>query len=289
LDASGDVSVVIVLYKTPEVLAECLRSFEEHRPRRVGEVIVIDNGADGEAPSPQAAFPWIVYEANDVNRHFRAGVNQGVRLARLPYVFILNPDAYLTDADSIAKLTEVLDGEPQVGFVGPKMRGDDGNLAPQGERVAGLAYLVALKGYLNALWPGNPIARRHARAGLSRDESGPADTLSAAALLFRREQFLAIGGFDERAKMYWEEHELARKMRRLGLRGHYRADAFLFHHWRKGGTEGVASRDAQRYFDQAMRLYYRTFYGRAGALLFDALDRLAQLAKSAEHHATERT
>jgi N-acetylglucosaminyl-diphospho-decaprenol L-rhamnosyltransferase len=269
------------MYKTPAVLEECLRSFERHRPRRVGEVIVIDNSVDVEGASPQDVFPWIDYELNAENVHFRGGVNQGVRRARLPYVLILNPDTYLTDSDAIATLAETLDADPSVGFVAPKLRGDDGKLAPQGERIAGLAYLFALKGYLNAVWPANPLARRHARAGLSRERSGPADTVSAAALLCRRDEFLAVGGFDERARMYWEEHELARKLRRLGLHGYYRADAFLFHHWRKGGTEHATSTDAQRYFEEAMRLYYRTFYGRLGSLLYGSLDRVQRLVRAA--------
>ena len=140
-------------------------------------------------------------------------MNQGVRRASLPYVFVLNPDTYLTDSDSIAKLAETLDRDPSIGFVAPKLRGDDGNLAPQGERVAGLAYLLGVKTYANAAWPGNPIARRHSRVGLSRELPGPADTVSAAAVLVRRDEFLAVGGFDERARMYWEEHELAREAR----------------------------------------------------------------------------
>jgi GT2 family glycosyltransferase len=266
---------VIVLYRTPDVLAECLTSFERHRPRRVGEVIVVDNSVDVDAPP----FPWIDYVANAENVHFRAGVNQGVRRARLPYVLILNPDTYLTDSDAIAQLAETLDADPSVGFVAPMLRGDDGLLAPQGERVAGLAYLVALKSYLTTLWPGNPIARRHARPELSRDHSGPIETAAAAALLCRRDEFLAVGGFDERARMYWEEHELARKFQRLGLHGYYRADAFMFHHWRKGGTEKANSADTQRYFEESMRLYYRMFYGRAGGVLFDALDGFQRLAR----------
>jgi GT2 family glycosyltransferase len=241
--------------------------------------VVVDNSVDVEGEPPTASFPWIDYEPNEENRHFRGGVNQGVGSARLPYVLLLNPDTYLTDSDSIAKLAETLDAGPAVGFVAPKLRGDDGLLAPQGERLAGLAYLFALKAYVNALWPGNPISRRHSREGASRDVSGPVDTASAAAVLCRREQFLAVGGFDERAQMYWEEQELARKLQRLGLHGYYRADAFVFHRWRKGGTEHASSADAQRYFDEAMRLYYRTFYGRAGGLLFDALDRLQHLVR----------
>src|SRR5207247_3468598 len=94
----------------------------------------------------------------------------------------------------------------------------------------------------------------HAFPTRRSSDLGPAETLSAAALLCRREQFLAIGGFDERAKMYWEEHELARKMRRLGLRGHYRADAFLFHHWRKGGRSEEHTSELQSRVDLVCRL-----------------------------------
>ncbi len=244
--------------------------------------MVVDNGADD---SGAPAFPWIVYERNAENVHFRGGVNQGVRRASLPYVFVLNPDTYLTDSDSIAKLAETLDGDPSIGFVAPKLRGDDGKLAPQGERVAGLAYLLAVKTYANAAWPGNPIARRHSRTGTSRELSGPADTVSAAAVLVRRDEFLAVGGFDERARMYWEEHELARKLGRLGLRGWYRADAFLFHHWRKGGTQEVPSAYAESCFEEAMRLYYGMFYGRFGGLAFDALDGVQRVMRGARRRA----
>ena len=94
------------------MLAECLRSFEEQRPSRVGEVVVVDNSVEVEGQPPSAEFPWIDYELNDENRHFRGGVNQGVRSARLHYVLLLNPDTYLTDSDSIAKLAETLDGDP---------------------------------------------------------------------------------------------------------------------------------------------------------------------------------
>lgn len=248
----------------------------------MGEVVVVDNSADGsDAPSS----PWIAYERNAENVHFRGGVNQGVRRASLPYVFVLNPDTYVTDSESIAKLAETLDHDPSIGFVAPKLRGDDGNLAPQGERVAGLAYLLGVKTYANAAWPGNPIARRHSRARLSRELSGPADTVSAAAVLVRRDEFLAVGGFDERALMYWEEHELAKKLGRLGLHGWYRADAFLFHHWRKGGTEQVASADAERCFQEAMRLYYRMFYGRFGGFAFDVLDAVQRVIRAARRGA----
>lgn len=278
LDPDGDISVAITTYKTYEVVQECLRSFEHHRPRRVAEVIVVDNSADDETPRAGDEFPWIHYVRNDANVHFRRAVNQGARLARHPYLLILNPDTYLTDAESIAKLAEVLDRDPAVALVGPKIRGDDGRLAPQGERLPGLLYLLAHRLYLNALWPANPIMRRQRRAGASRDVSGPVDAVAAAALLVRTDEFAQVGMFDERATIYWEEQEIALKFRRRGQHAYYRADAFVYHRWRKGGGEHDDDAVTTRYFEDGMRLYYEHAYGVSGRLLFDGLSRLSVLA-----------
>lgn len=277
LDPNGDVSVTVTTYKNYDVVQECLRSFETHRPRRVKEVIVVDNSADAETPRADAEFAWIHYVRNEANVHFRRAVNQGARLATARYLFILNPDTYLTDSESIAKLAAVLDRDPKVALVGPKIRGDDGLLAPQGERLPGIGYLLAHRLYLNALWPDNPINRRQIRAGESREVSGPVDTLAAAALLVRTDEFRAVGMLDERATIYWEEQELARKFRRRGQRAYYCAEAFVYHRWRKGGGEHDSDETTKRYFDEGMRLYYEQTYGAAGRILFDGVSRLGAL------------
>ena len=272
LDADGDVSAVVVAYRTPDILRECLASVEGYRPRRLREVVVVDNSERPDEPQLDAELPWVRYVRNERNAFFRRAVNQGVELATSPYVLLLNPDTYFTDADTVAKLAEVLDARPEIGLVGPKMRGDDGLLAPQGERLAGLAALAGQKTYVHALWPRNPIARRARREGVSREQSADVETLSAACLLFRRADFLAVGGLDDtEARMYWEEHELARKLRRRGLGAHYRADAFVFHRWRQGGTAEGDPAQLASLFEEAMRAYYRRFYGRAGAVAYDAL------------------
>jgi GT2 family glycosyltransferase len=278
LDRDGDVSVNVTTYKNYDVVQECLRSFETHRPERVAEVIVVDNSADDDTPRADAEFPWIRYVRNDANVHFRRAVNQGARMARHPYMLILNPDTYLTDSDSVAKLAEVLDRDPSIGMAGPKIRGDDGLLAPQGERLPGWLYLIGHRTYLNALWPGNPIVRRQTRAGASRETGGKVDTLAAAAVLVRTEEFLGVGGYDERATIYWEEQELSRKYRRLGLGAYYEADAFVYHRWRKGGGEHDSSDTTTRYFEEGMRLYYELSYGRAGTAIYDSLGLFAAAA-----------
>lgn len=286
LDPNGDISVVIVTYRSPEVLTECLASFEEHSPKRVAEVIVIDNGATPDEEPANAGFPWIEYVRNETDVHFRKGANQGARLARCTYLLLFNPDAYVTDSDSLALMAAVLDRDPRVGMVGPKTRGDDGLLAPQGERIAGIGFLMGDKLYLNALWPSNPLRRRHARPNVSREVSGPVETIAGSALLCRRGEFLAVGGFDERVTVYWEEHELARNFRRRGLHAYYLADAFVFHHWRKGGSELDPPEESRRHWHESMRFYYAQFYGPPGRMLFDALTVVQRAIRAAARIAT---
>lgn len=255
LDPAGDVSVAIVHFRTPDVLAECLRSFEEHRPRRVAQVIVVDNSASDVQHDVASQFPWVDYIPNLENVHYRRANNQAARLASYRYVLFLNPDTLLVDGDSIARLADVLDARADVGMVGPMLRGDDGLLAPQGQHLAALRDLVI-----------------H-RAGGGADPRDPAlhvagrvETLTAAALLCRRDEFLAVGGFDERAHMYWEEAELARKFARAGQDAYYLPDAFLRHRWRKGGSELNAN--VEQYFEEARQLYYRQFFGLRGRLAY---------------------
>jgi GT2 family glycosyltransferase len=279
LDDQGDVSVVIVAYRTPEALDECLSSFEQHRPRRVGEVIVVDNSAQPNGEPPTRRFPWIRYERNATNVHFRRGINQGARLASLPYLMLLNPDTRLLDGEAIAQLADVLDERTDVGLVGPRLPGADGRDAPQGEPRAGVGYLLLHKLYVQSFWPGNPLSRRlthHADAG------GIVDTVNGSAVICRRDDFLAVGGLDERATAYWEEQELARKVSSAGLSAFYLPDAALYHAWRQGGTDLHPESVSQSYFEQSMRLYYEQFYGGPGRVLFDvltAVQRAVRLAR----------
>jgi N-acetylglucosaminyl-diphospho-decaprenol L-rhamnosyltransferase len=277
LDPSGDVSVVIVLYRTPEVIRTCLESFETYRPKRVGEVVVIDNSADGSSADLAERFSWVDYVENDENRHFRGACNQGAARARLHYLLFLNPDTYLVDDQAVRKLADVLDADARVGMVGPMLKGDDGGLAPQGESVAGLRHLFADRSGLSALWPRNPLGRRKPPPAAARHEAGYVDTVTAAALLCRRAEFLKVGGFDERVRMYWEEHELARKLAQHGLRGYYNPDAFIYHSWRKGGSEHEPSVAA--YFEQAAANYYSSHFGLRGKALYRTLAVVRRTAK----------
>jgi GT2 family glycosyltransferase len=270
LDPNGDVSVGIVLYRTPEMIRECLASFEAHRPSRVAEVIVIDNSADGSSSGLSETFPWVDHVENKENVHFRSGCNQAAARAQHPYLLFLNPDTYLEGPDAIAKLAEVLDADRTVGIVGPMLRGDDGKLAPQGAPVAGIHHLLLDATRLRRLIP--RVLQRQ-----TRQQAGYVPTVTAAALLCRLEDFLAVGGFDERSRMYWEEHEIARKFAARGLRAYYQPDAFIFHRWRKGGS--ALDPEVAAYFEEASRNYYASSFGLRGRIAYGGVELARRIAR----------
>lgn len=268
LDPAGDVSVAIVHFRTPEVLADCLHSFDEHQPRRVGEVLVIDNSASERKLDLLAQFPWAKYIPNRANLHYRRANNQAAALATKRYLLFLNPDTVLVDGEAVALLANVLDNHADIGLVGPMLRGDDGLLAPQGERFPGLSDLIVHRKATGAD-PHDSTLHLAARV----------DTLTAAALLCRRAEFLALGGFDERASMYWEEAELARKYSLDGKVAFYLPDAFMRHRWRQGGSE--FNTKLADYFEESRRLYYQQFFGVRGRVAYRGVALARSLARRA--------
>ncbi len=141
--------------------------------------------------------------ANHENRGFAAAVNQGVAATDAEFVLILNPDVkLLTSVDALVeaseryglaagKLTD-LNGRAQTGFTLRRFP-------------TATALIFELFG-INRLWPSNPVNRR---LSLSRsvdlDQPGSVEQPAGAFLMFRRDVWERLGGFDERFHPIWFE------------------------------------------------------------------------------------
>jgi GT2 family glycosyltransferase len=104
---NGIVSVIIVTWNSAPFLRRCLAALAAQTYREV-ELIHIDNAsADDSLAIVRECAPEARQIVNDTNRGFSAAVNQGVRVARGAFVFLLNPDAFL-ESDYLAKLAAAL-------------------------------------------------------------------------------------------------------------------------------------------------------------------------------------
>ena len=216
--ATPEVSVIICAYGQTEATLACLRSIARHALRRAIEVIVIDDAfPDRAAVAPLGEVGGIILHRNPANMGFLRSCNEAARLARGRFLLLLNNDTELLPG-AIDALADQLDDHPEIGLVGAQLRFPDGRLQEAG----------------GILW--NDASGWNFGRG---DDPGlpqycyprEVDFCSGAALMLGRDLFEQLGGFDVHfAPAYYEDVDLAFRVRQSGLRVVYEPRAMVVHH-----------------------------------------------------------
>ena len=222
------VSIVIVTYGTGPIVLDALDAVARHTTVR-HEVIVVDNPtADGRtrtAESLAGREEVRLIEAEE-NLGFSGGNNLGAREAFGDFVCFLNPDVIVSDG-WLAPLLAALD-DPIVGISAPVLVDPGGSLQEAGQLLYDDGCTAAVGG--PEVTPGE-----WAQA-FTRD----VDYASAACWVVRRDDFLALGGFDERYRpAYFEDVDYALRVEQAGQRTRLVASIPVVHHHGQGATVDV--------------------------------------------------
>jgi N-acetylglucosaminyl-diphospho-decaprenol L-rhamnosyltransferase len=202
------VTVVIVSYKSVATIGAALGALRDAQLAGLARVIVVDNASDdGTADYISRSFPSVEVVRNADNVGFGRGCNQGIALAKTPYILLLNPDAAI-DAKSITVLTDFLDRNPRVGICGPSVIDASGALQPAG----GLP--KPWKVFLNPLF--SKLANRGIRLVAPGEAPRATDSICGSIMLLRKEMIDGIGIFDPRFFLYFEETDLCLRAGKAG-------------------------------------------------------------------------
>ena len=211
-------SVVIPSFNGRDLLATCLASIARHRPASVAlEVIVADDAStDGTAAWLAAAHPWVQVVRLERNGGFCAAANAGIAAARGAVIQLLNNDTEVQPGWIEAGLAAFAD--PAVGSVAPLVlvRSD-----PERVDSAGDQYAVV----------GWPSKRGHGQA-TSRWISAPAGRVfgaSGSSAFYRGEALRRVGGYDPSFGSYYEDVDLAFRLRWAGYDCVYAPDCRIWH------------------------------------------------------------
>ena len=195
-----ETTVYIPTLRAGERLAQTLESLERQEPRP--RVVVVDNSTEGLGEElVRSRFPWVQSVAFGVNLGFGAALNRAVREVPGDPIVFFNDDVS-AEPGFIAGLTGAL--EPGVGMVAGVLlsEADPGRIDSAG--VVADRTLLGFD-YLN----GEPVEA----LGSAGDPLGP----TGGAALYRRSAFEQVGGFDEGIFLYYEDLDLALRMRLAGF------------------------------------------------------------------------
>jgi len=221
---SIDISIVIVNYNVKDLVLACLKSiYAFTNPALRLEIFVVDNDSkDGSKTAIPEAFPHIHFLDNHFNAGFPAANNQAFKLAQGRYIFMLNPDTEVKD-DSIGKLYQYLETHAQVAMCSPKLLNSDLSFQQSVWRFPTLTSIFLEMHYLHAL-NGKKDYRDQ-----NFQESFSAESVSGAAIFFRRELLESVGYLDE--KMFWiEDIDFCYRAVKAGNTLMYLPEATVVHH-----------------------------------------------------------
>jgi O-antigen biosynthesis protein len=241
---SPRISIVIPVYGQHQTTFACLKSIAVHKPRDAFEVIVMDDASPEPAALALQAVEGITIVRNATNLGFIGNVNAGIENAHGEFVLMLNNDTVLT-AGAIDALIDTFAAHKNVGMVGAKLLNRDGSLQEAGG--------IIWRDGSGWNWGRNERAD-DPRFCFVRD----ADYCSGAALMIQRSLLLELGGFDTYyTPAYYEDTDLAFRIRARGLRVIYQPAAEIFHlegvsHGRdeKSGVKAYQAINAKKFYDR---------------------------------------
>jgi hypothetical protein len=211
------VSVILVNFRGTDDTIEAIRTLGRlDWPADQLEIVVVENASgDDSADRIRAAAPHVVLVESRQNLGFAGGCNLGVNASSGGVVAFLNNDAK-PDADWVRAAMHRFAASPNIGAVASRVLDWDGNLVD----FIGSAMTWFGQGY-------KPLTAEPVPSEPDRVH----DVLfgTGAAMFVRREVYDALGGFDERYFMFFEDVDFGWRLNLRGWRYVYEPASLAYH------------------------------------------------------------
>ncbi|KAF0162137.1 MAG: glycosyl transferase family 2 [Rhodocyclaceae bacterium] len=277
---SASTWIVIVNYRTADLVVDCLRSLSTQVGDLGGGRVIVADNASGDASTERLAAEiaaggwsaWAEVHAQPRNGGFAYGNNAGIRAAMAAthapdYVLLLNPDT-VARPGAVRALVDFMEAHPDVGIAGSLLENAAGGVDCSAHRIPsplGELNGAARLGLLSRL------LHRHAVSPPRRDEAHECDWVSGASMIVRRQVLEQIGPMDEGYFLYFEEVDFCCRARAAGWSVWYVPESRVLH--LEGASTGirVAAKRRAAYWYDSRRRFFVTHHGVGGLLLADLL------------------
>jgi hypothetical protein len=224
-----DVSVIIVNWNTRDILRNCLLSIYEQTNEIDFEVIVVDNAStDGSVEMVKRDFPHSSLIENVGNRGFAAANNQGLKIAKGPYILLLNSDTVVLDG-AIQKTVAFAKQHPEAAVIGCKVLNPDRSLQPTCFMFPSLLNMFLSSTYMYKLFPKSKFFGREQMTWWNRNDVREVDVVTGCFMLVKKKAIEQVGMMDEQFFMYAEETDWCYRLKKAGWKLLFTPDAQIIH------------------------------------------------------------
>jgi GT2 family glycosyltransferase len=213
------VSISVVSHGQAGLIKNLLADIAEHVQTPIEVILTLNLPEVLPFDPARSGFPLRVLE-NPAPKGFAANQNAAFRMSRGGFFCVLNPDIRI-DRDPFPDLLKCLQ-EPGAGLAAPLIKNPAGAVEDSARRFP-TPLSILQKALLRRTEVDYPIG----------EESIHPDWVAGMFMVFPREVFAGLGGFDERYFLYYEDVDLCARLMLAGKRVVLCTSAFAVHDARR--------------------------------------------------------
>lgn len=251
-----DLSIIILNYKTKELVEKNVSSIEHSCLNIAHEIIIIDNcSPDNSYEVLSRKYPGYTVRKTQKNVGFAAGMNIGIRQAKGRYILIANPDIQF-GPKIIESMVEYMDEHREIGLLGPKLLNPDGTIQWSCLHFPSFFTPIFRRTVLGHF----SFAKKHIASYLMKDHDHktiqPVDWMIGACMMARKKAINSVGLFDEKYFLYIEDTDWCRRFWKKGYHVvYYPREVVIHNHPRLSAKR----RGLRSLFDYPTRLHLKSW------------------------------
>ncbi len=208
------------------------------------EIIISDNSCKEEQKKileELKGIPNVKLIFIDHNNGYIRNYHELVNASKGEYLFIVNPDIQIKHADTLQKLVDYLEKNPEVGILGPKQINEpSGEVAMTVRAFPNIFLQVARRTYLRNLPILKNLVAHDEMRHLDYTKTQEVDWLQSSFVLLTRKWWDTLGGFDKTYFIFMSDPEICFQTWKHGKKVIYYPEVVVYADGKRCSQGGIS-------------------------------------------------
>ena len=220
------ISIIIVNYNSDNYLNKCIESINNSNIDCLNiEIVIVNNNSYKTMLNQKYSNLNLKIIENSKNLGYSKAINIGINESSFQIIIAMNPDV-VVENDTILNMYNYFNSNNSIGVLGCKVLNLDKSFQLSSRRRFPrlnviLPYLFKLH-YLG-------FSNRYNYMDSSENKAHGVDSVSGAFMMFNRDLYKLVDGFDERFFLYFEDTDFCYKVNKKGYDVFYYPDSKIIH------------------------------------------------------------